>query len=80
MKTINTTNARQNLYMLINETCGAHEPIRITGKKNNAILISEDDLRAVQETLYLISNPGMRESIKKGFGTSVSECSEELDW
>lgn len=51
MKTINTTNARQNLYRLINETCEAHEPIRITGKKNNAILISEDDWRAVQETL-----------------------------
>lgn len=80
MKTTNATNARKNLYRLINETSEAHEPIRITGNKNNATLIFEDDWRAVQETLYLISIPGMRESIKKGFGTSVSECSEELDW
>jgi len=80
MKTINATNARKNLYKLINETAEVHEPIQITGKNQNAILISEDDWRAVQETLFLTSIPGIRESIQEGLDTPVSECSEELDW
>ncbi len=80
MKTINATNARKQLYQLINETSEVHEPIQITGKNNNAILVSEDDWRAVQETLYLTSIPGMRESIQNGLETPVDECSEELDW
>lgn len=80
MKTINVTNARKNLYRLINEASEIHEPIQITGKQKNAILISEDDWRAVQETLHLTSIPGMRESIQEGLKTPVDECSEELDW
>jgi antitoxin YefM len=80
MKTINATNARKNLYQLITETSEVHEPIQITGKNNNAILISEDDWRAVQETLFLISIPGMRDSIRKGLAEPISECTEELDW
>jgi len=80
MKTINVTNARKNLYKLINETSEVHEPIQITSKPKNAILISEDDWRAVQETLYLTSIPGMRESIQEGLVTPVGECAEELDW
>lgn len=80
MKTINATNARKNLYKLIEKTSEVHEPIQITGKNNSAILISEEDWRAVQETLYLTSIPGMRDSIREGLETPVGECSEELDW
>ncbi len=80
MKTINVTNARANLYQLIEETANIHEPIQITGKRTNAILISEDDWRSIQETLHLLSIPGMRESIREGLETSIDECSEELEW
>ncbi len=79
MKTINVTKARADLYNLLLETSESHEPIQITGKKTNAVLLAEDDWRAVQETLYLISIPGMRESIIDGLNTDVKE-SEELDW
>lgn len=80
MKTITVTNARSNLYKLIDETSSEHEPIYITGKRSNAVLISGDDWRAIQETLYLLSIPGMRESIRKGMETPVDECSEGIEW
>ena len=80
MKTISVTKARSNLYQLIDETSNIHEPIQITGKRSNAILISEDDWRAIQETLYLTSIPGMRESIQQGLKTPIDDCSEALDW
>lgn len=79
MKTINVTKARANLYKLLNETAESHEPVHITGKKTNAILISEDDWRAIQETLYLTSIPGMRESIVDGLQTSIDDCVEDID-
>ena len=79
MKTINITKARAKLYQLIDEASEIHEPIQITGKRSNAILISEDDWRAIQETLYLTSVPGMRESIIEGLNTPLEECSEDLD-
>jgi len=80
MKTITATTARSNLYQLIDETANIHEPIQITGKRANAILIAEDDWRAIQETLYLLSIPGMRESIREGLATPIDQCSEELEW
>lgn len=80
MKTISVTNARSKLYKLIDEASKSHEPIQITGKRSNVILISEDDWSAIQETLFLLSIPGMRESIQEGLKTPVDECSEELDW
>jgi len=80
MKTTNATKARQNLYKLIDETNLSHEPIQITGKRSNAVLISEDDWASIQETLFLLSIPNMRESIMKGLKTPVKECSEELNW
>lgn len=80
MKTINITKARAKLYQLIDEASESHEPIQITGKRSNAILISEDDWRAIQETLYLTSVPGMRESVIEGLNTPLEECSEDLDW
>jgi antitoxin YefM len=80
MKTITVTNARSSLYKLIDDAATVHEPIHITGKRANAVLISEDDWRSIQETLYLLSIPGMRESIVEGLKTPVDQCSEELDW
>ena len=80
MKIITATNARSNLYKLIDETSSAHEPIQITSKRSNAILISEEDWRSIQETLYLLSIPGMRESIRKGLETPIENCTEEIEW
>jgi prevent-host-death family protein len=80
MTTITATEARKQLYKLLDEVSESHEPIQITGKRGNAVLIAEDDWRAVQETLYLTSIPGMRESIIAGMQTPVAECDEELDW
>jgi len=80
MKTIAITKARSNLYKLIDEVIQSSEPIQIIGKRGNAILISEQDWRAIQETLYLLSIPGMRESIQEGLKTPIEECSEDLDW
>ena len=80
MTTITATEARKLLYKLLDEVSESHEPIQITGKRNNAILIAEDDWRAVQETIYLHSIPGMKESIINGMQTPVDECAEDLDW
>ena len=79
MKTISVTKARSNLYKLLDEAKNSGEPIQITGKRSNGILVSEDDWRAIQETLYLLSIPGMRESIREGLETPLDECSEELN-
>lgn len=80
MSTLNVTEARSNLYNLIDETAETHEPILITGKRGNAILLAEEDWRAVNESLYLLSIPGMRESIREGMSTEISECEKVLDW
>ena len=77
---LNATEARSKLYSLIDEAAITHQPIVITGKRGNAVLISEEDWNAISETLHLMSIPGMAESIKEGMKTPVSECSEELDW
>jgi antitoxin YefM len=80
MSTLTASEARANLYRLIDEAAESHVPIRITGKRNSAILISEKDWASVQETMHLLSIPGMRESIREGMETSVDECGKELDW
>lgn len=72
--------ARANLYRLIDEVADSHEPISITGKRANAVLIAESDWNAIQETLYLLSVPGMRESIKEGMTTPVKKLSQKLNW
>ena len=69
MTTLTATEARANLYRVIDETAESHVPVRITSKRNNAVLLSEKDWDAIQETLYLLSVPGMRESIKDGLDT-----------
>lgn len=80
MITITVTKARSKLYKLLDEVAENHEPILITGKRSNAILISEDDWRAIEETMYLVSIPGMRESIIEGLNTPVEELSAEVEW
>ena len=80
MTTITATEARKSLYKLLDEVSESHEPVQITGKRGNAVLIAEDDWRAVQETLYFHSVTGMKESIVEGMKTPVDECDEDLDW
>lgn len=80
MTTITATEARKKLYHLLSEANTSHEPIHISGKRGGAVLISEDDWRSIEETLYLLSIPGMRESIHKGLQTPLSRCSRELKW
>jgi antitoxin YefM len=80
MITLPATKARAKLYTLIDEAADSHQPIQITGKRSNAILISEDDWSAIQETLYLLSIPGMRASIKAGMDTSIEDCVTSLKW
>jgi len=80
MTTITASEARAKLYRLIDEAATSHEPLLISGKRNNAVLISEEDWAAIQETLFLLSVPGMRESIREGMATPVNECSEDPGW
>ena len=80
MTTLNATEARARLYNLIDQAAETHQPIVITGKRHNAILLSEEDWSAINETLYLLSVPGMRESIKEGLEQNLDGCSRELDW
>ncbi len=80
MPTLSATEARTKLYRLIDEASLTHEPIVITGKRGNAVLISEDDWRAIQETMFLLNIPGMRESIQEGLATPIEDCKEEIDW
>ena len=80
MTTVNVTEARANLYKLIDDASASHEPVVITGKRGNAVLLSEDDWNAINETLYLLSVPGMRESIIEGMQANFDETSTELEW
>lgn len=80
MTAITATEARANLYRLIDEAASSHQPLLITGKRNKAVLVSKEDWEAIQETLYLLSIPGMRESIREGMETPVDECAENPGW
>ncbi|MGJ3242692.1 MAG: type II toxin-antitoxin system Phd/YefM family antitoxin [Opitutales bacterium] len=80
MNSITATQARSKLYSLIDETNSSHQPIQITGKRGNAVLISEDDWRAISETLYLNSIPGMVDLIKEGMSEPIESCSEDPGW
>lgn len=72
--------ARENLYKLIDKVAEAHQPVYITGKRNNVVVISEEDYRAMEETLYLASIPGVKDAILKASDEPIDECSDKLDW
>ena len=80
MTTLTASQARSQLYRLLDQTAASHEPVQIAGRRHNAVLISEEDWRAMQETLYLVSIPGMRRSIQRGLKTPVAKCSDKLRW
>jgi antitoxin YefM len=80
MSTLPINEAQKTLPDLIDSVSQSHQPILITGESSNAVLLSESDWSAIQETLYLVSVPGMRESIKEGLATPIDECDRELVW
>ena len=80
MTSLSVTQARSKLYQLLDEVADSHDPIQITSKHSNAILISEDDWRSIQETLYLVYVLGMRDSIRKGMAEPLGRTSDKLDW
>lgn len=80
MTSLTATEARKILYRLLDEVSESHEPVQITGKRGSAVLVGEDDWRAVQETLHLLSIPGMRESIREGMATPLDELEEKPGW
>ena len=77
---ISINQAQQQLQNLIDSVNQSHQPIVISGDNSNAVLLSEADWKSIQETLYLLSIPGMRESIKEGLATPIAECDAELEW
>jgi antitoxin YefM len=80
MTTVTATEARKRLYNLVDNVAESHSPVQIVGKRNSAVLLSEEDWRTIQETLYLTSIPGMRESIQKGLKTPIEKCDKALNW
>ena len=80
MQILTASNARANLYRLMDQAAESHQPITIAGKRHNAVLLSAEDWQAIQETPYLLSVPGMRESNKEGMADPTAACAKELDW
>ncbi len=80
MTILTASQARANLYRLIDQAAQSHQPVFITGKRSGAVLVSEEDWMSIQETLFLLSVPGLRESIKQGMAEPLSESARELDW
>ena len=80
MTTLTATKVRADLYKLMDHIADSHEPVEITGRRHNAVLISEEDWKSIQETIYLLSIPEMRESIRKGLSIPASKCSTKLHW
>lgn len=80
MSTHPINEAEKNLRQLIDKVIESHKPVIITNEGNNAVLLSEEDWSSIQETLYLLAIPGMRETIKEGLATPIEDCADELDW
>jgi prevent-host-death family protein len=80
MPVLSASEARKRLYNLVDEVRETHQPVQIIGKRNTAFLVSEEDWRAIEETLYLLSMPGMRDSIIEGLKTPVEECDKDPGW
>jgi len=79
-KVMTVSQARSNIYKIMDETSQTHQPIMITGKRNNVVMISEEDWNAIEETLYLNSVTGMADSIKEAMDAPDSEFSEDIEW
>lgn len=79
-KAVSVSQARANIFKLIEETNQNHNPIIITGKHNDAVILSLDDWNSIQETLYLTSIPNMKQSIIEGLNTPIEECQTKLEW
>jgi prevent-host-death family protein len=77
---LTASEARANLYRLIDHTAASHQPIVIAGKRSSAVLVSEEDWQAIQETMFLLSIPGMRKSIRDAMAEPLSESAKELGW
>ena len=82
MKTVPVSNARQDIFNIIEQTIVSSEPIQITSKKGDVVMLSLEDWSAIQETLYLLEIPGMRESILDGAKEPIGECKslEDIGW
>ncbi len=80
MVTMTASKARAKLYKLLDKVTASHEEVQITGRRSTGILVSAEDWKSIQETLYLVSIPGMRESIRKGLKEPVSKCRKEIKW
>jgi len=80
MPTLTASEARANFYRLMDQAAESHEPITISGKRNDVVLVAAEDWQAIQETLHLLSVPGMRESIREGMAESPDQCAQALDW
>lgn len=80
MTNLTASEARADLYRLIDQTTESHRPILISGKRNSAVLVSAEDWQAIQETLYLLAVPGMRESIRKGMVEPLTKSAKRLNW
>jgi len=79
-KVMTVSQARTNIYKIMDETAQTHQPIMITGKRNNVVMLSEEDWNAIEETLYLNSIPNMASSIKEAMDSPNSEFSEDIEW
>ena len=80
MTTLTASVARSSLYKLLDKTAESHEPVQIMGRRHSAVLVGDEDWRSIQETLYLLSVPGMRESIREGLRTPIKKLSKKLNW
>jgi antitoxin YefM len=80
MTTLSTTEASKRLDEILDNLAESHEALQIAGRRHSGVLVSEDDWRAIQETLYLTGIPGMKESIVEGLRNPIEQCSKELEW
>ena len=80
MSTLTASEARANFYRLIDQAAESHQPIHIAGKRTSAVLLAAEDWQAIQETLFLLSVPGMRESVKEGMAEPLNDSAKALDW
>lgn len=80
MEIYTTSEARSKLYKIVDQVSAAHKPVYIKGRRNKVVILSEEDFRNMQETLYLLSIPGMRESIREGMKEPIESCIDKLEW